>query len=390
MDMKNIIDSSTNLILPKHIQEIVPYSNVVDSRTFSRLLDDDKVVATYKMYWLLGILDEVSNGNIEIDFKLIISRMIVYAWYPIRHFKLSFGRCDNLAKHVNYVAEKENFPSNCEARELLDYLDNCEDSKLKSMMKELTYNVPYWLLSPFFNSDLKGLGENARKKMIVALSLKSDKCLYKIIKGDTDKIILNEGWADYLRDNYKLIKSWIYYKLVCFIQKRNPNVPAIAFKLEAPRVRKLNSATKLWNNIIANEDVKDIYTGEQFNNISYEKFGVLSLDHFIPWSFVLHDEMWNLVPTFKNINSRKSDNLLLFDNYIDDFCSVQYRAFSFLCNNRVEKVLEQYIDIMRLDNPYDYYKYSSEEKFNLKMKQCISPLYQIAVNQGFQIVDKLF
>jgi hypothetical protein len=390
MDTKNIIDSSTNLILPKHIQEIVPYSNKVDSRTFSRLLDDDKVVATYKMYWLLGILDEVSNGNIEIDFKFIISRMIVYAWYPIRHFKLSFGRCDSLAKPVNYVAEKENFLSNCEARELLDYLVNSEDSKLKSMMKELTYNVPYWLLSPFFNSDLKGLGESARKKMIVALSLKSDKCLYKIIKGDTDKIILNDGWADYLKDNYKLIKSWIYYKLVCFIQKRNPNVPSIAFKLEAPRVRKLNSATKLWNNIIANEDVKDIYTGEQFNNSNYEKFGALSLDHFIPWSFVLHDEMWNLVPTFRNINSRKSDNLLLFDNYIDDFCSVQYKAFSFLCNNRMEKVLEQYIDIMRLDNPYDYYKYSSKEKFNFKMKQCISPLYQIAVNQGFQIVDKLF
>lgn len=390
MDTKIIIDSSTNLILPKHIQEIVPYSNIVDSRTFSRMLDDDKVVATYKMYWLLGILDEVSNGNIEIDFKRIISRMIVYAWYPIRHFKLSFGRCDSLAKPVNYVAEKENFPSNCEARELLDYLVNSEDSKLKSMMKELTYNVPYWLLSPFFNSDLKGLGESSRKKMIVALSLKSGKCLYKIIKGDIDKIVLNDGWADYLKDNYKLIKSWIYYKLVCFIQKRNPNVPATAFKLEAPRVRKLNSATKLWNNIIANEGVKDIYTGEQFNNINYEKFGVLSLDHFIPWSFVLHDEMWNLVPTFRNINSRKSDNLLLFDNYIDDFCSVQYKAFSFLCNNRKEKILEQYIDIMRLDNPYDYYKYSSEEKFNFKMKQCISPLYQIAVNQGFQIVDKLF
>jgi hypothetical protein len=390
MDTKNIIDPSINLILPKNIQEIVPYSNKVDSRTFSRLLDDDKVVATYKMYWLLGILDEVSNGNIEIDFKRIIARMIVYAWYPIRHFKLSFGRCDSLAKPVNYVAEKEKFPSNYEARELLDYLVNSEDSKLKSTMKELTYNVPYWLLSPFFNSDLKGLGESARKKMIVQLSLKSDKCLYKIIKGDTDKIILNDGWADYLKDNYKLIKSWIYYKLVCFIQKRNRNVPAIAFKLEAPRVRKLNSATKLWNNIIANENVKDIYTGEQFNNINYEKFGVLSLDHFIPWSFVLHDEMWNLVPTFRNINSRKSDNLLLFDNYIDDFCSVQYKAFSFLCNNRMEKVLEQYIDIMRLDNPYDYYKYSSEEKFNFKMKQCISPLYQIAVNQGFQIVDKLF
>ena len=65
-------------ILHKDIQGNIPYSNKVDSRTFSRLLDDDKVVASYKMYWLLGILDEVSAGNTEIDFKRIISRMIVY------------------------------------------------------------------------------------------------------------------------------------------------------------------------------------------------------------------------------------------------------------------------------------------------------------------------
>ncbi|MDU1032741.1 HNH endonuclease domain-containing protein [Clostridium sp.] len=27
------------------------------------------------------------------------------------------------------------------------------------------------------------------------------------------------------------------------------------------------------------------------------------MDHFIPWSFAFHDQMWNLVPTFNNINS---------------------------------------------------------------------------------------
>lgn len=291
---------------------------------------------------------------------------------------------------MSYVAEKEGFPSNYDEKKLLAYLSESKDSKLKSMMKELTNNVPYWLISPFFNSDIRKLEEGARKKLIIHLSLKSDKCLYKIIRGEKDRIVLNEGWAEYLNDNYKLIRSWIFYKLLCFIQKRNPNVPAIAFKLEAPRTRKLTGVTKLWNNIIADTDIKDIYTGENFDSINYEKYGVLSIDHFIPWSFVLHDKMWNLVPTFKNINSRKSDNLLLFDNYINDFCSIQYKAFSYLCDKKIDAALEQYIDVLRLDNPYDYYKNSSNESFNFKLRQCISPLYQIAVNQGFQIVDKLF
>ena len=69
----------------------MPQSNLVDYRSFSRLLDDDKVVARYKMYWLLGILDEVALGNTEIEFKRIIARMIVYSWYPLLQYKLNYG-----------------------------------------------------------------------------------------------------------------------------------------------------------------------------------------------------------------------------------------------------------------------------------------------------------
>ncbi len=59
----------------------VPYSREVDYITFSRVLKDDRVVASYKMYWLLAILDEVQEGNIEIEFRKLITRMIDYAWY---------------------------------------------------------------------------------------------------------------------------------------------------------------------------------------------------------------------------------------------------------------------------------------------------------------------
>ena len=41
----------------------VPYSREVDYITFSRVLKDNIMVASYKMYWLLAILDEVQEGN---------------------------------------------------------------------------------------------------------------------------------------------------------------------------------------------------------------------------------------------------------------------------------------------------------------------------------------
>lgn len=96
------------------------------------------------------------------------------------------------------------------------------------------------------------------------------------------------------------------------------------------------------------------------------------------------------MPTFKNINSAKSNSLLLFDKYIDDFCSVQYKAFSYICDNKIKHALEEYMDVLRLDNPFDYYKYSTRETFSINIKKCISPLYQISVNQGFQVVNKAF
>lgn len=109
MKIENKIDSSPKLILPKDIQNTVPYSDKVDSRTFSGLLDDNRVVASYKMYWLLGILDETSAGNIEMDFEKIIARMIAYAWYPILQYKLSFGRFDNLKKNSELCSRKGRF-----------------------------------------------------------------------------------------------------------------------------------------------------------------------------------------------------------------------------------------------------------------------------------------
>lgn len=385
--MKEILETSINSILAKEIDtNTLPISEKVDSRTFSRLLDDERVVASYKMYWLLGILEEVSLGNTEIEFHRIIARMIVGAWYPILQYKLSFGMFDNLKRPINYVAVKYGFKPNCNEGELLESLCNSEDKELKKMMKDLTANVPYRLLSPFFLIELRGKKDSIKEKLITELSLRSDSCLYKIIKGNKDKIVLNEGWADYFNENYRVIKAWIYYKLVCFLQKRNPNVPAIAFKLEAPKSRDLTTARKLWKEIISAKDVKDIYTGEDFTNENYGRLGVLSIDHFVPWSFVLHDEMWNLVPTFKSINSSKNDKLLNYSRYIDKFCDVQYKAVTYLSEKGRERNLEGYIDVMKIESFHEYIKYKPKEAFCEKLKGCISPLYQIAENQGFEVL----
>ena len=366
----------------------VPYSREVDYITFSRVLKDDRVVASYKMYWLLAILDEVQEGNIEIEFRKLITRMIAYAWYPISKFRLYFGACDNLGKVVNYISDTYNLKPNINKGELIDFIYNSNDKELNKMIKNLTYNVPHKFLSPFYD----GIAKEPPLKTVMILSKEHKRWIYEIYRNSDEEncIRIREGWDDYLKYNYKMIQGWVYYKLVCFLQKRNPNVPGIAMKLEAPINRKLTTQTKIWTSIIERKNIIDLYTGLPFTKESYKEHGNLSMDHFIPWSFVLHDQMWNLVPTFKNINSKKNDNLLDYDTYIDKFCNIQYEAFSFVVNTKKKNQIEEYREMLKIADPKRFLERESKEVFFKMIKKEVYPVYNIAVNQGFGIVTNLF
>ena len=331
----------------------VPYSREVDYITFSRVLKDDRVVASYKMYWLLAILDEVQEGNVEIEFRKLITRMIAYAWYPISKFRLYFGACDNLGKVVNYISDTYNLKPNINKSELIDFIYNSDDKELNKMIKNLTYNVPHKFLSPFYD----GIAKEPPLKTVMILSQEHKRWIYEIYRNSDEEncIRIREGWDDYLKYNYKMIQGWVYYKLVCFLQKRNPNVPGIAMKLEAPLNRK--------------------------------EHGNLSMDHFIPWSFVLHDQMWNLVPTFKNINSQKSDNLFNYEDYIEGLAKLQYDAFCFVVDENKKDEIEEYRGILRVPDAVAFKAEGSYEEFFKRYKDGTCPIYNIAANQGFKVVN---
>lgn len=366
----------------------VPYSREVDYITFSRVLKDDRVVASYKMYWLLAILDEVQEGNVEIEFRKLITRMIAYAWYPISKFRLYFGAYDNLGKVVNYISDTYNLKPNINKGELIDFIYNSNDKELNKMIKNLTYNVPHKFLSPFYD----GIAKEPPLKTVMILSKEHKRWIYEIYRNSDEEncIRIREGWDDYLKYNYKMIQGWVYYKLVCFLQKRNPNVPGIAMKLEAPLNRKLTTQTKIWTSIIERKNIIDLYTGLPFTKENYKEHGNLSMNHFIPWSFVLHDQMWNLVPTFKNINSQKSDNLFNYEDYIEGLAQLQYDAFCFVVDEKRENEIEEYRGILRVPDAVAFKGKGSYEEFFKRYKDGTCPIYNIAANQGFKVVNGIY
>lgn len=91
--------------------------------------------------------------------------------------------------------------------------------------------------------------------------------------------------------------------MITYLQRCNPSVPGIADKLYPPQERNLVKVQGYWKLIMGLQPIKEIYGGNELTGKE------ISIDHFVPWSYVAHDELWNMHPTTKGINCSKSNHL---------------------------------------------------------------------------------
>jgi hypothetical protein len=367
---------------------ILPSDQKVDSRLLEVILDYEYLTASYKLFWFSGIFKEIIRGNQKVTFRRIVCRMIASAWYPLLQYHLDFGYSDRLNQVVTRIHNKYGINSDIKEEELLAFLENIKDTEIERSIRDFYKFVPYRLLSPFYSDVLAGIREKDKNKIIMELSQNTTKALYKILMPE-GAILINDSWFEYIYRNQNIVLGWMNYKLIYYLQKKNPNVPAIPFKLSAPYQRNLTLAKKFWSNVSEQQIILDVYTNKPLIRDNFSKYGDISIDHFIPWSFVLHDELWNLVPTFKNVNSSKSNKLPNLDLYIESFCDIQYLAFSIVRRKReTKRFLEDYLNINKkldLNDLVNTKKEITKAEFEDSMKSTILPLFQIAFNQGYEL-----
>lgn len=334
----------------------LPFDDMIDSRKLESILDYNKLTTSYKLFWFSGIFEEILNGNQRITFRRIVCRMIASAWYPILQYHLNFGYGDSLNSVVNLIHKKHSISKDIKESELLSIIENIEDSEVEKAIEGFYKYVPYRLLSPFYTEELRGVEDSRRNEIISELSKTNNNALYRLVKPEKI-IIINDRWYEYIFRNQNIILGWMRYKLIYYLQKKNPNVPAIPFKLSAPHQRDLTIAKRFWQSAI--------------NQV------------------VLHDELWNLLPTFTKVNSSKSNKLPKLDLYIDNFCGIQYSAFSLARNKKGPKnFLEDYLTINRKFDLNDLVRSEKEitrREFDDSLKSTINPLFEIAYNQGYEL-----
>ncbi|MCX7680922.1 MAG: hypothetical protein N2508_02965 [Anaerolineae bacterium] len=102
----------------------------------------------------------------------------------------------------------------------------------------------------------------------------------------------------------------------------------------------------------------------------------------MPWRFVTHDLLWNIVPTTRAVNSAKSDHLPDLAAYFDAFAQLHYQALRAVAEQGRDSLLEDYVLLFRTATVADLYAWSAD-KFRDALYDEIAPQVQIARNMGF-------
>jgi 5-methylcytosine-specific restriction endonuclease McrA len=321
--------------------------------------------ATYKYYWLLSILQEVENGNLKVSKWNLFARMISNAWFTVNYFHVSFGKQDLIQDAVRVVNGIEKISIDEKREIVFQKLLITTKSETKKQLWHFNKNVPHWFLSPWFP-------KKDRTEIYSASKSFSEKCLYALHEHEIE---INPEWKSYLISNARVLKDFCYWNLALFLQAKNPNVPDIPNKLIKPAVRNslTQQRTQFWDLVLKElGSVKCIYTGEKL------VVGKYAVEHFIPYSFVSHDLIWNLIPADKSFNSSKSDKLPPLEKYFNSFFALQKTAIEIVSTKSPKsKLLEDYLTIFP-----DLQKSFSKDKF----RETIQPLITIASNNGFEFM----
>lgn len=328
--------------------------------------------ATYKFYWLLSILQCLEKGESVFLKKDLFARMISNAWYTVNYFHISFGKQDRLQRAIKFVKESEALEVDDDREDIFWILAHSTRLETLDQLHYFNSQVPHWFLSPWF--------PNHSKSEIYSASQNFDNdCLYALHHG---YIKLNPVWEVYLLENIRILRDFCYWNLASFLQSKNPSVPDIPNKLIKPatRVSLTRQRTQFWD-IVINElgSVDCIYTGAKLTVGNYD------VEHFIPYSFVSHDLIWNLIPADPSFNSIKSDKLPLLDKYFNSFYNLQRSAVEIVRNNNPRnKFLEDYLTIF----PDLKAIRSLPESFTEnRFREQLQPLITIASNNGFEFME---
>lgn len=378
------------------LQEISEdYKNKLDIEGFSQMMKNPSFC--YKFYWLEAIVLLISEGITQTTFNDLIDEMIANAWYSVTEFHIHLSGIvsgevrDGLERAVLKLQKVSGLNSNVSKMEVKDAI-KIHDTELKEEKKQLTNMVPYRALAGFLVKSDTAVNWDSTVRLvdyIQAFDSKYGRLPYVLGTSPNLKkeVIFNPAWMKMIQDNSVSILGWIQYEKIKWLQNNNPDVPGLVYKLTPldEKMRKLDNVRKLWNGIMTENEICDVFNGDSLNGKSFD------IDHFVPWSFVMNDELWNLMPMDSSLNSSKSNKLPPWEPFFKGFASNQFLMYERISSSDdMHRLYEKcYKDNLHSiwANQELYIPGNTKEQFFNILEKNMRPVYDSARRQGYQMWD---
>lgn len=252
---------------------------------------------TYKFALTKFLLDYAHKHQefaiYQISYNEIAEKFLEYYWFQECKYKLKqdfkIERMPMIIRIIRKYCGVEYIPQSYEK-----YFKDKQDIKIK-MINEIE-NVCLQDVIPRLQP--KGTYEFYQHFHTLSSSGKK----YKLPSKDNRFIELREEALSFFHDSYNELSKILIYEWAKFLEKTN-FTPMLISKIEGLGLNNRSPLTKYKNILLKQMDARCFYCDKDVKNKD------IHIDHFIPWSYVYEDSIWNLVISCSECNLKKSDYL---------------------------------------------------------------------------------
>lgn len=239
---------------------------------------------TYKYCFFKCLLDNLFNvdSDLTLDFEKVFERFTEIYWNLVTKYSLAQAQKSSRWEKSSVENIIEDF--------IGDYKHDY-DFPFESLRNDLSRIL------------VKNVSKVCSEYVIGAFYGDSKQSFYSFSKKDK-KISFNPD-VYYMLTKYKnVIEKLNYYEWIKFLEKINPKESSYAIAEKLDNSSKRNNLS-LYREYLKEEygQIKCFYCSANLKNRSTE------VDHYIPWSFVKDDKLWNFVLSCRTCNNKKRDKL---------------------------------------------------------------------------------
>ncbi|TLS36476.1 HNH endonuclease [Pseudalkalibacillus caeni] len=295
-------------------------------RIFTIVLSSKSVKSsTYKYALIKALIENLYqiNEHFEVRYDQLAYTFTKIYWNLIVHHNLMNQNRGKRARVVTIIKNeqvKHSIPSQMIFDKLPDSLQLKLLSKVRTTMRENVFGALY--------GDTRGF--------------------FYAFDHKTEILRFNPAVHTFMLNYQRLIIQLTNYHMSAMIEDLN-EVPSINYLLgKVESIAKRSSLKPFEKILLSRFEARCFYCNKELAGMKR----VIHIDHFIPWSFVQSDNIWNLVLACSKCNSSKSDKLPERD-FLEGIKERNIQLYVHGDDRQLDKLMENYKP-RKIELLYDY------------------------------------